>query len=251
MPVLQQLRLNGVNWTLRGGNVEPNTALEPGARGDLYVRTDTAALYINTDGTTTGWIQTSAVPADWTATAALTWTLADNIADSLRIGSAGLASLLSFNTNDGAESVIFAGGGTFQVNGGGLAVVEGGFATPHLAFADYAVGTPGVKLLVEVAHPGGNVDGSVVLPARVGGWKMTDATLRSLGATAGTITARTAAGGGGTAVTDAMVPGNNHVITRATQLDDAAQTFASGATVFFNGAGGPPATTVYAEFVGL
>ncbi len=177
--------------------------------------------------------------------------LQDNQGSALSIGGPDVTNLLVFDTTNGADRMVYNGLVPFSIPSGGLQVAEGLMVDPHIAFDDFADGTPHPLLVCRIGHPGGNVDGNIVLPARVGGWRMMDAYLRSGGATAGNITARTAAAGGGNAVTDAMVPGNANVITRAASLVAADEDFASGATVFFNGAGGPPATTVYATFVGL
>ena len=121
----------------------------------------------------------------------------------------------------------------------------------RFSWPDLTNGSLGVQYRLRIEHPGGNVDATAQLPPRPNGWRVVDATLRSRGGTAGNMTLRTAAGGGGTAVTNAMVPGNANLLTKATTIVQAVETFAGGSVLYANGASNPPATDVDIEIVGL
>lgn len=147
------------------------------------------------------------------------------------------------------------GGGTWTltsaltITGAVITIGEGLLASLSTAVADYAVNTPTPIFVVRTEHPGGNVESGFTLPARTGGWKCIDAYTRSRGGTAGTLTLLDATGGN--AMTDAIVPGNANVITRATSIVQAQEDVATGATPVWSGATNPPATDCYSTWVGL
>lgn len=253
MPRIIRAGAQGQEYSIFAGTADPNSVETPDHVGDLYFRmgsAENAQIYAARGTTSNSWVP-GLVTANWEADRALSWLLQDNVDPALSIGSFGLTALLQFKTSNGFEQITYNGTSPFVVNGGGISIAEGGLLTPQLAFPDYAAGTPHPGLVLGIAHPGGAADASAVLPARVGGWRITDARVRSEGATGGSLTVRTAAGGGGNAVTDAIVPGNADAITRAARLVQADEDFASGATVYVRGAGGTPASTVYLSLVGL
>ena len=73
--------------------------------------------------------------------------------------------------------------------------------------------------------------------------------MRSTDSTGGNLTLKDAAAGN--AMTDAIVPGNANVITRAAQIIVAEQVAASGSTPVWDGAASTPATTCYSVWIGL
>lgn len=114
--------------------------------------------------------------------------------------------------------------------------------------------TYGVNLLVPTFtvvtdHEGGNADFGFTLPARTNGWRLIDAYVRSTDGTGGNLTLKDAAAGN--AMTDAIVPGNANIITRAAQIIVGEQVAASASTPVWDGAAGTPATTCYSVWIGL
>jgi len=94
------------------------------------------------------------------------------------------------------------------------------------------VGTPAVIYRINVPDGGGNGDVSVVVAQ---GIRVIDAwVVKTVGAgdAGNSWTLRTAAGGGGTAVTSAMNVITDTRITRTTTIDDAVHEFAPGSTMF-------------------
>jgi len=193
-------------------------------------------------------------------------TIPDNVNPSMQIGSTGALNMLVFDTSDGAERLIsnatngirvvvggitvVAGGvtvtaGGLTVTAGGLNVVAGSVAFPAASLnidqATEAVadGQVGAGLVVGKTYSAGAANTDFALPARTGGWRIIEVWIRSNGATGGNLKVQTA--GSAADVTDAMVPGNNNVITRCAQILNANATFAGGATVRLNAAGGTPA----------
>jgi hypothetical protein len=208
-------------------DANPNAAIVA-PRGSLAIRTDVgnASLWINTDNVT-GWstplVVTAAGTADFTTVSQLL--LADNDATALDIGSTGLLNLLRFDTTNGAEQMVYNGILPFQIATGGLNVVAGTVGLPEASLnvasvtTDAANNAVTVGLFIRKSHAanGGGFPMStdVVLPARVGGWRVVDAYIISAGPTGGTVQVLTT---GGLTVSNAMVPGNADVLTRATAM---------------------------------
>ncbi len=234
-------------------DANPNTAI-PATRGSLALRIDAgnASLWINTDNATawsTPLVVTAAGTVDLASVSQLL--LADNTSPSLDIGSTGLLNLLRFVTTNGAEQMVYNGILPFQINTGGLNVVAGTVVLPEASLnvanattdaANNAV-TAGLFIRKSLASNGGApINTDVVLPARVGGWRIVDAYIISAGPTGGTVQVNTTTPA---AVTDAMVPGNANVVTRNTSLTLANATFASGASIRFTIGTGAPVTEAF------
>ena len=242
------------DFALHSHTTTPVGNITPTAIGDLCVRTDTGGLYVATTVVNTGWIEVSA--QNITALGDLAWLLNDNSATALDVGSTGLTNLLRFITTNGAELMEYRGANPLNIVTGGLTVTAGTvtigeslLASLFTAVADYAVDTLTPTFVVRTDHAGGNVEDAFTLPARTGGWRLVDAFVRSRGGTAGNLTLLDATGGN--AMTDAIVPGNADVVTRAGSLVQAQEDVATGAVPVWSGAGGPPATTCYSYWVGL
>jgi len=225
------------------------------ARGSICLRVDdgNTLIYVNTTTGTAPAVGTVWVAALTTDLSDITQvTLLDNANPALDIGSTGLLNLLRFITTNGAEQVAYNGAAAFRINTGGLQVVAGSVSLPEaslnlsIATTDAADGTITAGFFIRkslIANATGlpfNTD--VVLPARVGGWRVVDAYIISAGATGGSVQVNTTAPA---AVTNAMVPGNADVVTRNSSLTLANATFASGASIRLTIANGSPATEAF------
>ena len=168
------------------------------------------------------------------ALTAITINLVDNTAPALTVQTSGFDNMVRISTTNGSESI---------------SIGEGLITGLASAVADYAVETLTPTFILRSDHAGGNAEDPFTLPPRTGGWRLVDAYIRSTGGTAGTMTLLDATGGN--AMTNAMVPGNANVVTRATSLVTAQEDVASGATPVWSGASTPPATTCYSIWVGL
>ena len=141
---------------------------------------------------------------------------------------------------------------TTTVNTGWVEVAalgEGLITGLSTSVADYAVNTLVPTFTIATDHAGGDVNQAFTLPTRTGGWRLIDAYLRSTAGTGGNLQLKDAAAGN--AMTDAIVPGNANVITRAAQIITAQQVAASASTPVWDGAAGTPATTCYSVWMGL
>jgi len=247
-------------------DADPNGAISA-PRGSVALRTDAGNVgaWINVNGLT-----------DWSTFLSVNSSgvldledvsqivLADNAATALQIGSTGALNLLVFRTTNGAEKVIYTGGGTLEITAGGLAVNAGGITvfagglsvnagsvtlpenTLNIASVatDAANQTISAGLFLVVQHLAGASFVDTLLPARVGGWRIVDAYINSGGAAAGSVQVQTA--GGATNITNTMVPGAAiGEITRASNVDMTNGTLASGATVRVNVAAGALAGTCF------
>jgi hypothetical protein len=170
-------------------------------------------------------------------------TLLDNAAVALDIGSTGLLNLLRFSTTNGAEAMQYRGVLPFEIVTGGLTVSAGTVTLPQASLnvasvtTDAADGAVTAGLFLRKTHGAGASTTDVVLPARVGGWRIVDAYITSGGAAAGSVQVQTA--GGAANITNAMVPGAAAgAITRANLVEPANNTVASGATIRLNVAAG-------------
>ena len=235
------------------GDTDPNGVLQ--ARlGSFLLRVDAGnvSLYLNLDGATAwGRVVSPGTTGILDLTTATALLLLDNSATALDIGSTGLTNLLRFITTDGAERVAYFGPLPLLVNTGGLTVVAGTVSFPagslslSLSAAAAPAGTLGVPFILQVSHPGGNVDADTVLPARAGGFLLIDAFNISAVVAGGTVQVFA----GAVANTDAMAVGAVNVITRATERITG--TFASGSTISVTGAGGPAASSVFLTLMPL
>lgn len=248
------------------GDTDPNGVLSA-PRGSQLIRTDAGNVraYLNTDGAT-AWAYSPAIDpnGDLDLTGVDQILLTDNAATALQIGSTGALNLLRFVTTNGAEKVVYTGGGTFEITAGGLAVNAGGITifagglsvnagpvtlpenTLNIASVatDAANQTISAGLFLVVQHLAGASFVDTSLPARVGGWRIVDAYINSGGAAAGSVQVQTA--GGATNITNTMVPGAAiGDITRASNVDMTNGTLASGATVRVNVAAGALAGTCF------
>ena len=215
-------------------------------RGSLAIRTDVGneSVWINvTAGAAPGtdWerILSPNLNGDLDLTGVDQITLLDNAAVALDIGSTGRLNLLRFDTVNGAEQVEYNGVLPFQINTGGLTVTAGTVSLPEAslnvasASADAADGAVTAGLFLRKTHGAGASTTDVVLPARVGGWRIVDAYISSGGAAAGSVQVQTA--GGAANITNTMVPGAAAGdITRATNVNLTNGTVASGATIRLN-----------------
>lgn len=157
-------------------------------------------------------------PAVDLQTQATDFRVLNNSATSLRIGTAGVPDMMVFNT----------------LAGNTITFVEGALSNLNTAVADVVDGAIAAGFWMRQAFPAGAVNTDVVLPARVGGWRVVDAYIQNTsgGAGAGTLAVQT---GAGVAISDAMVPGVNHGLTRAAAINEANSTIASGGTLRFAG----------------
>lgn len=255
-------------FALRSGTGTPIGNETPTSIGDVYVRRNAigGTIFVSIGLTSADW--TEAGSTSWTALSAIQWLLLDNTNPALQIGSTGLLNLLAFSTVNGLEQITYSGPQPFRINAGGLEInvgnlvmagsslfypITGGIQNPSEAFENAVVAFPFPVSRIRVQHPGGVADATTItLPARAGGWLVMDAFLRSKGATGGAITLRNLAAGAGAALTDAMVPGNANIITRATTIVEALEIPPGGSDLFFNSAAaGTPPTTCYVDVMGL
>jgi hypothetical protein len=242
------------HFALHSHTTTPVGNITPVSIGDLCIRSDTGSLYTATTLVNTGWQEVSAT--SFTAVGNITWLLNDNNAAALDIGSTGATNLLRFVTTNGTEQLEYRGGaaleiitGGLEVDAGNVVIAEGLLPNLAVAVADYAVNTLVPTFTIATDHGGGNADQAFTLPARTGGWRLIDAYVRSTAGTGGNLTLKDAAGGN--AMTDAIVPGNANVITRAAQIIVGEQVAASGSTPVWDGAASTPATTCYSVWMGL
>lgn len=227
------------------GDTNPNGVLSA-PRGSWLVRTDAGNVrtYLNTDGATAWSYSPSIDPnGDLNLTGVDQITLLDNAAVALEIGSTGLLNLLRFVTTNGAEAMQYRGALPFEIVTGGLAVTAGTVSLPQAslnvasATTDAADGAVTAGLFLRKTHGAGASTTDVVLPARVGGWRVVDAYITSGGAAAGSVQLQTA--GGANNISNSMVPGGNlGAITRANLIDPTFSTIASGGTIRLNVAAG-------------
>jgi hypothetical protein len=233
-------------------DADPN-AVVSAPRGSVALRTDVGnvALYLNTSATT-GTV--------WTEVANTTYdnfqqiTLADNLNPALDIGSTGLLNLLRFITTNGAEQVAYNGPVPFLINTGGLQVNAGTVTLPQ-ASLNLPLSTSGMANLgtgavfeMRIDFPATiNNDTNAVLPARAGGFRLTDAHVISGGA-GGNVQVQT--GGAVTTVAN-MGLGALGAVSRATNVVPNT-VYASGAVVRIRSdAGITAAGTAYIRFEAL
>lgn len=113
-----------------------------------------------------------------------------------------------------------------------------------VASTDAANNTITAGLWFPVAVTGGGGTNVITLTqVRSGGWRVVDAYIVSGGATAGSVTVTR--GSDDAAITDAMVPGNATVVTRAGAITLANATIANQGTLKFVSAGATPACTAF------
>ena len=167
-------------------------------------------------------------------------TLVDNQAVALQIGAAGALNILTITTTNGAEVV--------NVNAvNGLRVTERTFNVANACVPKSAYDVV-AALRVSIIYPGGVNTTSIAMPARTGGWRVVDAYLRSGGATGGTATVQnhTAA-----AITNAMVPGNADIITRAASINNGNAVIAGGNNLSIVTILGTPSGEAFISIEGL
>lgn len=163
-----------------------------------------------------------------TASQATSWVLANALAASLRIGSAGVPAMVNFDT--GTNAVTFS---------------ENALTNLPVANRDTANNQIDAGFWLRATFPGGAVNTDVAVPARAGGYRVVDAYINNTsgGAGGGTLTVQT---GAGVAITNAMVPGAADALTRAASVSTANGVIASGANIRLAGVG---ATTAGEAFV--
>lgn len=237
--------------TILDGNISVfRTTVDPNgttaAIGSIAIRIDAgnAGIWINTTGL--------AVWVLYASLGATGWLLTDNANPALDIGSTGLTNLLRFITTNGAEEIEYRGVAPFEIVTGGLTVTAGTVILPEASLATQSVFNDSGNGLVRGAlwlrqtHGAGASFTDVVLPARVGGWRVVDGYIRSGGAAAGSVQLQTA--GGAANISNAMVPGAGlDDITRAGNISTANGTIASGGTIRFNIAAGALAGEAFAR----
>ena len=227
-------------------------------RGSICIRFDaTPQLYLNTSAAATGttW---SFIPLTLTGSTLGALLLTDDSATALDIGSTGLTNLLRFITSNAAELIEYRGANPFTIVSGGLTITAGGMTvtagTIVLPFGSLnmfrngrvaADGVPDMALWVRKTYAAGASNTDFALPAGRS-MRLVDAYIRSDGATGGSVQVQTAAGAAN--CTDAMVPGNANVLTRATQTVIANCTFAASATVRLSIAAGAPLGEAFLHF---
>lgn len=233
-------------------DADPNTVISA-TRGSIALRVDAGnvALYLNTDNAT-AWAELTSSSAtgtvDWTGVSQVQ--IADNAAAALAMGSTGLLNLLQFVTTNGAERLTYNGAVPFLVATGGLTVSAGTVTLPEASLNLASVTTDAANLsvtaglFISVDHPAGAGFQDVVLPARVGGWRVVDAYILSGGAAGGSVQVQTA--GGLANISNTMNPGAAAgAVTRANAIDLTAGTVASGATIRVNVVAGANAGTCF------
>jgi hypothetical protein len=222
-------------------------------RGSVAIRTDAGneSLWINvTAGAAPGTVWERVISPNINGDLDLTGvdqiTLRDNVNPALDIGSTGLLNLLRFITTNGAEQVAYNGIAPFLVNTGGINVVAGTVALPEAslnvasATTDAADGVVSASLALRKVYPAGAGPTAVVLPARVGGWRVVDAYIIANGAGA-----TLQVFNGVNPVTNAMAEGGANAVTRAGTITLANATFPSAGSVTLTGAGGTSGGTVF------
>jgi hypothetical protein len=233
----------------------------PAPRGSLAIRTDVGneSVWINTTaggaaGTNWARILSPDINGDINLTGVDQLTLADNANPALDIGSTGLLNLLRFITTNGAEQVAYNGIAPFLINTGGLNVVAGTVAFPQ-ASVDLPLSTKGMVNLgtgavfeVRIDFPATvNTPTNATLPARAGGFRLTDAHVISGGA-GGNVQVQT---GGAVTTIQNMPLGAIGVVARATTVVPNT-VYAGGAVVRILSDGGITAAgTAYVRFEAL
>ncbi len=91
------------NISLWNETTTPDGVVSAGL-GSIATRSDAAGLHLNSDGGTT-WVPVMLGSGTTAFTAAVVWTLLDNTAAALTIGTTGAASMLVFVTTNGAEAI--------------------------------------------------------------------------------------------------------------------------------------------------
>jgi len=230
-------------------------------RGSLAIRTDVGneSVWINTTagaspGTNWARILSPDINGDINLTSVDQLTLADNANPALDIGSTGLLNLLRFITTNGAEAVEYNGVNPFKINTGGLNVVAGTVALPQaslnlpLASAGMANLGTGAVFEMRIDFPlTANNNTDAVLPARTGGFRLTDAHVISGGA-GGNVQVQT---GGGVTTIQNMALGALGNVTRAGNVVPNT-VYAGGAVVRIRyDAGITAAGTAYGRFEAL
>lgn len=211
----------------------------PAPRGSLAIRTDVGneSVWINTTvggaaGTNWARILSPDINGNVDFTSVDQLTLADNANPALDIGSTGLLNLLRFITTNGAEGVEYNGVNPFKINTGGLNVGAGTVTLPEAslnvasATTDAADGVVSTSLALRKTYVAGAAQPPLVLPPRVGGWRVVDAYIVANGA-GGTLQVFN----GASPVTNNMAEGGANVVTRATGLTLANATFPSGGSI--------------------
>jgi hypothetical protein len=234
-------------------DADPNAVITAN-RGSVALRIDAGnvALYLNTDNAT-AWAEVTSSSAtgtvDWTGVSQVL--MADNSATALAFGSTGLLNLLQFVTTDAGERLIYNGVLPLLIATGGLTVSAGTVAFPAgsvdlalsaLASANLAVASSFVLRL----NVGAGLTATATLPARAGGWLVTDCWIVSGGASAGSVTVNNVTAAA--AVSNGMLPGNATKVTRTTDVANA--TFAGGGQLTAVGVGNP-ASVCYVSFLPL
>lgn len=235
-------------------DITPN-GVTSAARGSICLRVDdgNTLVYLNVSAGTSPGVGTVWVPLLSTDLTDITQiTLLDNANPALDIGSTGKLNLLRFITTDAAEQIIYNGASPFQIATGGLTVTAGPVSVPEnslnltSATLDAANNTLTAGFFLRVAlianATGVTVNLNVPLPARVGGWRVVDSYIISGGPTGGSVQVLTTASA---TVSNAMVPGNADVLTRATAITLANASFTSAASVRFAVTNGSPATEAF------
>lgn len=233
-------------------DASPDTVISA-PRGSVAIRTDAGneSLWLNvTAGANPGtnWerVLSPNINGDLDLTGVDQITLLDNASPALDIGSTGLLNLLRFITTNGAEAVEYNGVNPFKINTGGLNVVAGTVALPEAslnvasATTDAADGAVTASLALRKTYPAGAGPTTVVLPARVGGWRVVDAYIVANGA-GGSLRLFN----GVTPITNAMAEGGVNAIARATALDLAAGVFPSAGSITLTGVAGTSGGSVF------
>jgi len=230
-------------------------------RGSLAIRTDVGneSIWINvTAGANPGtdWerIISPNINGDLDLTGVDQITLLDNASPALDIGSTGLLNLLRFITTNGAEAVEYNGVNPFRINTGGLNVVAGTVSLPaaslNLPLAATGMADLGTGAVFEmrIDFPlTANNNTDATLPARAGGFRLTDAHVISGGA-GGNVQVQT---GGGVTTVQNMGLGALGAVSRALNIVPNT-TYAGGAVVRIRSdAGITAAGTAYVRFEAL
>jgi hypothetical protein len=230
-------------------------------RASLALRFDVgnASAWINVDGLT-DWNRfltvTTAGTLDLTSVSQVL--IADNDATSIQIGSTGALSLLSFDTLNGAERVVYNGASPYTIASGGLDVQVGPVTLPEGSLNVASAASDAGNELVSAglflratfsAGGGGGTTEDIILPFRAGGWRIVDAYITSGGAGGGSVQVQTA---GAAAITNGMVPGAGAGdITRASNVNLTNGTVGSGATIRLVVAAGTAAGQAFIRVEGL
>jgi len=230
-------------------------------RGSLAIRTDAGneSLWINTTagaspGTNWARILSPNINGDIDLTSVDQLTLADNANPALDIGSTGLLNLLRFITTNGAEQVAYRGVLPFNIVTGGLLVSAGTVTLPeaslNLPSASTGMADKGTGAVFEVRIDfplTANNNTDAVLPARTGGFRLTDAHVISGGA-GGNVQVQT--GAAVTTITN-MALGAIGAVSRATNVVPNT-VYAGGSVVRIRSdAGITAAGTAYVRFEAL